>query len=80
MDTYEECLCCQEIAPISEKKTLKCITEYDGFWCNYFNIDVQEISMYELVDRQDPLMTMNQFMDHDCTCKMQIKPRHYLVC
>ena len=31
MDTYNECLYCQEIASISDLKKLKCITEYDGF-------------------------------------------------
>ena len=33
MDTYEECLCCQEVAPISEKmyKHLKCLTEMIDF-------------------------------------------------
>ena len=29
INTFEECLSCQEIAPISEKK---CIAEYYGFW------------------------------------------------
>ena len=49
----------------------------------YLNNDVLEISMYDFfVDRdQDPLMTIlfNQYMNHDCTCKMQITPRHYLM-
>ena len=45
---------------------------------NYLNNDVLEISLSEM----DPLMTilMNQYMNQDCTCKMQIKPKHYLVC
>ena len=49
----------------------------------YLNNDVLEISINDFVDRdQDPLMTilLNQNMNHECTCKMQIKPRHYLVC
>ena len=70
MDTYEECLYCQEIASISDKK--KCITDYDGFWEIYLNNDVLEISMYDFVDRhQDPLITivLNQYMNHDCKIK-----------
>ena len=58
MDTNEECLCCQEVAPISEKmedKHLKCITEHDGFRGNCLNIDVLEVSMYEFIDRDGPL-------------------------
>ena len=52
------------------------------FGGNYLNNDVLEISMYDFVDRYGPLMTilMNKYMNHDCTCKMQIKPRHYFVC
>ena len=46
---YEECLCCQEFAPISGKK-LKCITEQDGL-----GGIVLEISMYEFVERDWPL-------------------------
>ena len=32
MDTYEECLYCQEIASISDLKKLNCFSKYDGFW------------------------------------------------
>ena len=73
--TYKECLCCQEIAPISEKK-IKCITEYDGYWGNYLNIEV----CMDLLTEMDPLMAMNQYMTYNCTCKMQIKLRHYILC
>ena len=66
METYEECLCRQEIAPISEKK-LKCITEYDGFG---------GIILALMYDRDGSLMTMNQCMNHE----MQINPKHYPVC
>ena len=50
MDTYEECLYCQEFAPISE-----CITEYDRFGGKYLNIDFLEISMFDFVYRDGPL-------------------------
>ena len=56
MDSNEECLCCQEIAPISEK-ILKFITKYDGFRGSCLNIDVWEISMSEFINRHRPLMT-----------------------
>ena len=56
MNTNEECLCCQEIAPISEKK-VNFITKYDGFRGNCLNIDVLEKSMHEFVNTHGPLMT-----------------------
>ena len=31
-----------------------------------------------LSTEMDPLMTMNHCMNRDCTCKMQIKPRHLM--
>ena len=50
---------------------------------NYLNNDVQgwKYLCMILLTEMDPFMTilMNQYMNHDCTCKMQIKPRHYLV-
>ena len=58
------------------KKKIKCITEYDGYWGNYLNIEV----CMDLLTEMDPLMAMNQYMTYNCTCKMQIKLRHYILC
>ena len=51
MDTYGECLYCQEIAPISVKKNPNMINLAE----NYLNNEVLEISMYDFVDRDRPL-------------------------
>ena len=50
---------------------------------NYFNNDVLEKPMYDVVDRDGPLdANLNEpiYINHDCTCKIQINRRHYLVC
>ena len=81
MDTYEECLYCQEIALISDKK----IKMYYRIWWilgEFFLTVMFWKYLCMILYDQDPLLTilLNQYMNHDCTCKMQIKPRHYLVC
>ena len=48
---YEECLSCQEIAPISEKNALPNMMDVGG---NYLKTDVLEISMFDFVDRDEP--------------------------
>ena len=53
MDNYEECLYCQEIAPISDKKKLKCMIKCNGLGGTYLNSDVLEISDRD--DRDEPL-------------------------
>ena len=88
MDTYEECLYCQEIASISDEKKNK--MHYRIWWLlgefiltMMFWKYLSCTCMYGFDDRdQDPLMAfiLNQYMNHDCKCKMQIKLRHYLVC
>ena len=72
----KDCEKCQEIASISGKKKIKMhyriyMMDFGGI---YLNNDILEISMY---DSLDPLMTilLNQYMNHDCTCKMQIKTK-----
>ena len=55
--SYEECLFCQEIAHILEKK-LECITKYDRFGGNNLNIDVLEnlwMSLLSALDYNEPI-------------------------
>ena len=65
------------------KKMKNALPNMMDFGENYFNNDVLEKPMYDVVDRDGPLDdNLNEpiYMNHDCTCKIQINPRHYLVC
>lgn len=58
MEKEEECLCCHELAQVTEKidsKNLKCITQHEGFQGNCLNVDVLEVSLYEFVERDGPI-------------------------
>lgn len=54
MEKEEECLCCHELAQVTEKidsKNLKCITQHESFQGNCLNVDILEVSLYEFVER-----------------------------
>ena len=56
MPTALECLCCNEVDAIDEKRgDLACITLHEGFIANCLNRDVIEVSLYEFVAYDGPL-------------------------
>jgi hypothetical protein len=55
---YDQCICCQEVGPASEKKDdahLQCITDHEGFIGNCLNRHVIEVSLYAFVKRDGPI-------------------------
>lgn len=58
MPIEDECICCQEVGPASEKMDdarLQCITDHEGFIGNCLNRYVIEVSLYEFVERDGPI-------------------------
>ena len=83
MDTYEE-----YVYTVKKFQIKKIKMHYWIWWILFEIIFTMMFWKYlctcnmVLLTEMDPLMIilMSQYMKHDCTCKMQIKPRHYLVC
>ena len=57
MTTAKECVCCNGIPEIDEKRkacNVNCITEHSGFIANCLNTDVLETSYYEHKETHGP--------------------------
>ena len=57
MPSQDECLCCHEVGPISEKiddAGVTCITQHEGFIGNCLNRHVLETPIYEFVEQDGP--------------------------
>ena len=75
MSIEDECICCQEVGPASEKKDdahLQCITDHEGFIGNCLNRHVIEVSLYAFVKRDGPIddnEPINEWVNlYTCSC------------